>query len=60
MDDENKWINTADFKNWYLENYPMVPLTKPSFSLNDIFKNLISIPGAQFKFRSICIAEEEE
>ena len=59
MDNENKWINTADFKNWYLESFPEFNLTDVRFSLNDIFNNLISIPGAQFKFRSICVVEEE-
>lgn len=60
MDDENKWINTADFKNWYLENFPEFNLTDVRFSMSDIFCNLIGIPGAQFKFRSICIVEEEK
>ena len=57
---DNKWINTADFKNWYLENFPEFNLTDVRFSLNDIFYNLDSIPGAKLKFRRIVELEEEE
>jgi len=56
----NKWINTADFKNWYLENFPQFNLTDVRFSMNDIFGNLDSMPGAKLKFKKIVELDDEE
>lgn len=58
---DNKWINTADFKNWYLENFPQFNLTDVRFSMNDIFDNLDSMPGAKLRFKTkIAVAELED
>lgn len=56
----NKWINTSDFKDWYLESFPEFNLCDVRFSLNDIFSNLNEIPGVKFKFKKFVYLEPED
>lgn len=60
MTDENRWLNSADIKNWYIESYPDVNLTDKRFSMMDIFHNINKIPGAKMVFRRTFILESEE
>ena len=60
MDTKNKWVNSADMKNWYYETFPRVPITKPMFSMRDIFENFDCIPGSYFRFRTMMVVEDKE
>lgn len=57
---DNRWLNTADIKNWYIENYPHSNLTEKQFSIMDIFHDIGRIPGTKMVFKRTFVLESEE